>query len=122
MTNYQNLDAWKKAMHLAKDVYEIVKVFPKDEMYGISSQVKRAVVSVAANIAEGIGRNTKKDTIQFLHISRGSLYELQTLLQLAADFHFMEQQSLHRLQLQMEECLKLLNGLIKYFENKPDLK
>jgi four helix bundle protein len=79
-------------MQLTKDVNELVKNFPKEEMYGLSSQVKRAVVSVAANIAEGVGRNTKKDTMQFLHISRGSLYELQTLLELAADFDFLDQQ------------------------------
>jgi len=80
MKTYKNLDSWKKSMQLVKVIYLTVKDFPKEELYGLTSQIKRAAVSIPANIAEGIGRNYKKDTIQFLHISRGSLYELETLL------------------------------------------
>ena len=70
-------------MQLVKVIYLTVKDFPKEELYGLTSQIKRAAVSIPANIAEGIGRNYKKDTIQFLHISRGSLYELETLLNIS---------------------------------------
>ncbi len=80
MTNYKNLEAWKKAMQLVKKIYLLIKKYPKEELFALTSQTKRAAVSIPANIAEGIGRNFKKDTIQFLHIARGSLYELDTLL------------------------------------------
>ena len=76
MATYQNLDVWKKSMELVKDIYDTVKFYPREEQYALTSQTKRAAISIPANIAEGIGRNYKKDTIQFLHISRGSLYEL----------------------------------------------
>lgn len=80
MTNYKSLDAWKKAMELVKEVYLLTKSFPKEELYALTSQTKRAAVSISSNIAEGMGRNYKKDTIQFLHISRGSVYELETFV------------------------------------------
>src|SRR5438270_1376030 len=83
MTNYKNLEAWKKSMQLVKQVYLLTKRYPKEELFALTSQTKRAVVSISANIAEGMGRNYKKDTVQFVHIARGSLYELETLLNIA---------------------------------------
>ena len=83
MSNYKELDAWKVSMELVKEIYLVIKKYPKEELYGLTSQTKRAAVSVPSNIAEGIGRQYKKDTVQFLHISRGSLYELETLLNIA---------------------------------------
>jgi len=83
MTSYKNLDAWKKAMRLIKEVYMVGRLYPKEELFALTSQTKRAAISIAANIAEGVGRNYKKDTIQFLHIARGSLYEVETLLNIA---------------------------------------
>ncbi len=65
MTNYQNLDVWKKSMQLVKNVYELVKSYPKEELFALTQQTKRAAISIPANIAEGIGRNYKKDTIHF---------------------------------------------------------
>ena len=76
MKNYKQLDAWQVAMSLVKEIYLATKKYPKEELYALTSQTKRAAVSVPANIAEGLGRQYKKDTLQFLHISRGSLYEL----------------------------------------------
>jgi len=121
MTNYQSLEAWKKSMNLVTATYVAVKSYPKEEVYALTSQTKRASVSIPANIAEGIGRNYKKDTIQFLHISRGSLYELQTLLVLGNSLGFLNIDSHESLRLQIEECLRLLNGLINYYE-KSELK
>ena len=69
MTGYKKLDAWQQSMFLVKEVYIITKKFPKDELYALTSQTKRAAVSIPCNIAEGTGRNYKKDTIQFLHIA-----------------------------------------------------
>lgn len=72
-------------MQLVKTIYQLTRSFPKEELYGLTSQLRRAAVSIAANIAEGTGRQYKKDTLQFLHISRGSLYEVETLLNIALD-------------------------------------
>ena len=71
MRSYKDLDAWKNAMQLVKEIYLLTKKFPKEELYALTSQTKRAAVSVPSNIAEGLGRQYKKDTLQFLHISRG---------------------------------------------------
>lgn len=83
MSNYKDLDAWKNSMHLVKEVYLITARYPKEELFALTSQTKPAAVSVPSNIAEGIGRQYKKDTTQSLHISRGSLYELKTLINIA---------------------------------------
>lgn len=116
MTNYQNLDAWKDAMMLVKEVYITAKKFPKEEMYGLTSQTKRAAVSVPANIAEGMGRQYKKDTIQFLHVAPGSVYELETLLNITVMTELMEERAFMKLAPKIEKTLKLLNGLINYLE------
>lgn len=71
MTTYKTLDAWKLAMKIVKEIYTLTKQFPKDELFGLTSQMKRASVSIPSNIAEGIGRKYKKDTLQFLHVARG---------------------------------------------------
>ncbi len=121
MTNYKNLEAGKKTMLLVKEVYTATAKYPKDELYALTQQTKRAAVSVPANIAEGVGRNYKKDTIQFLHISRGSLYELETLLNIAIMVEIMGEKVFNPLAQMIEECIKILNGLISYFE-KSNLK
>lgn len=101
MNHLEDLKIWNKAMDLTVRVYENVKHFPKDEMYGLSSQIKRSAVSVASNIAEGAGRNSDKEFRHFLAISQGSAYELQSQLILA-----------RRLQLiAIENCTPLLNEL-----------
>ena len=121
MTNYKNLEAWKKAMELVKEVYLLTKSFPKEELYALTSQTKRAAVSIPSNIAEGMGRNYKKDTIQFLHISRGSIYELETLLNIAVMVEIISEKKFNDICPLSDECLKILNGLIKYME-KSNLK
>ena len=72
MRNYQKLDAWKISMQLVKEIYLLTKFYPKEEFFALTSQTKRAAVSIPSNIAEGMGRQHKKDTIHFLHIARGS--------------------------------------------------
>lgn len=121
MRNYQKLDAWKASMQLAKTVYTFTKDFPKAELYGLTSQLKRSAVSIPANIAEGMGRQYKKDTIQFLHIARGSSYELETLLNVAVEINILADQHFKQLLILIDDSIKLLNGLINYLE-KADLK
>jgi len=121
MKSYKNLEGWKKSMQLVKEVYLLVKSFPKEELYGLTSQIKRSAVSIPANIAEGIGRNYKKDTIQFLHISRGSLYALETLLNIAEMIEILQTPDFEIISKNIDECARILNGLISYYE-KSDLK
>lgn len=119
---YKDLDVWKKARSLVKEVYLMTRNFPKDEMYGLMSQMRRCAVSIPSNIAEGYGRQFKKETIQFLHIARGSLFEMETQLFIASDLSYIDEECLEKLLMQLDDCKKLLNGLIKYFENKESLK
>lgn len=121
MRNYQKLDAWRVSMQLVKGVYMETKNFPKEEIYGMTSQIKRAAVSIPSNIAEGMGRQHKKDTIHFLHVSRGSVYELETHLNIALMVNIMTEESFRKLISLCDDTIRLLNGLINYTE-KADLK
>ena len=115
MISYTELDVWLEARKLVKKVYAICKKFPNEEMYGLTSQIKRCSVSVPSNIAEGCGRHSSKETIHFLHISRGSLFELETQLYLANDLEFLSIEELKLLLIQVTSCKKLLNGFINYY-------
>src|SRR4051812_21217824 len=121
MSNYKDLDAWKNGMALVKEVYACTSKYPKEELFALTSQTKRAAVSVPSNIAEGIGRQYKKDTIQFLHISRGSLYEVETLLNIALMIRILGDEQFNNLILIVEKNLQILNGLINYYQ-KAELK
>lgn len=116
MRNYQKLDAWKTAMVLVKEIYIITRKFPKEEMYALTSQLKRASVSIPANIAEGMGRQYKKDTLQFLYISRGSIYEVETLLNIAVLIEIIKEDEFIEILPIIDSVIKLLNGLINYTE------
>ena len=122
MANYKTLDAWKFSMELVKKVYLMTKQYPKEEMYALTSQTRRAAVSVSANMAEGLGRQYKKDTLQFLYISRGSLYELETLLSIALMVKIISEETFNSVVPSLERSLKILNGFIHSLESRTDLK
>jgi four helix bundle protein len=115
---YTDLDAWKEARILVKLVYSNLSGFPKDEMFGLLSQIKRSAVSIPSNIAEGNGRQYRKDTLQFFYIARGSAYELETQLYLSFDLNFLDQGSLDVLLKQLELVRRLLAGLINYYKSQ----
>ena len=117
MKQYTELDVWIKTRELASMCYELTKPFPKEEMFGLTSQIRRSVVSVPSNIAEGCGRNTAKDTMQFLFISRGSLYELETQLFISFDLKYISKEQLEMSLNKITECKKLVNGFINYYES-----
>ncbi|WP_445432864.1 four helix bundle protein [Chryseobacterium indoltheticum] len=85
---YKNLDVWIETRKLTKLVYDLTKSYPKEEIFGLTNQMKRSSVSVPSNIAEGCGRNTAKETIHFLFIARGSLFELETQFYLSLDLTY----------------------------------
>jgi len=113
---YTELEVWKETRFLVNAVYQISKIFPKEELYGLTSQLRRCAVSIPSNIAEGCGRRTSADTIKFLHISRGSLYELETQLFVALDQDYLHKEDFDELFIQILKCKKLINGFIKYYK------
>jgi four helix bundle protein len=114
--HYRNLIAWQKSKTLALDVYRCTRQFPRDEIYGLTSQMRRAAVSVPGNIAEGKGRHSHKDFVHFLYQARGSLLELETQLSIARDLEYIDQTVLERLESEAEEVGRILNGLINRFQ------
>ncbi|HET9309582.1 MAG TPA: four helix bundle protein [Candidatus Sulfotelmatobacter sp.] len=110
---YQDLIAWQKAKAFATAIYSATESFPKTEIYGLTSQLRRAAVSVASNIAEGQGRLTKGEFCHFLGQARGSLLELETQLSVAVDLRFLSEDDFGKLQKNSVEVRKLLNGLIE---------
>jgi four helix bundle protein len=114
--NYRDLIAWQKAKSLALSVYRCTRLFPKDEIYGLSSQMRRAAVSVPSNIAEGKGRHSQKELVQFLYHARGSLLELETQVSIAYDLEYIGLQVCQGLESQMTELGRVLNGLINRFQ------
>lgn len=97
MNKYENLIVWKKAMDVVEEVYKLVKVLPDDEKFGLSSQIKRCSVSIPSNIAEGAGRNSKKEFKNFLSYANGSTTELETQLLLVIRLGFVEKENIEPL-------------------------
>lgn len=106
---YEDLIVWQKAMILSKWVYKVQKVLPKEEVHSLGDQIRRAVVSIPSNIAEGFGRESDKEFRHFLSIARGSLYETKTQLQLAESLGYLRIEA--DLLSLFDEVGKLLNGL-----------
>ncbi len=113
MHNFKELKVWNLSRELVKEVYVLTANFPAEEKFGLISQLRRCVVSIPTNIAEGCGRNTDKDFAQFLNISLGSAYELETLLILAMDVNFISNEQLEQLTTKISEIQKMTFGLIK---------
>ena len=119
LKNYKDLKVWQKSYQLCLEIYRITAKFPKDERYGLTSQIRRAVVSIPSNIAEGYGRKTTLDYVRMLYISYGSVCELETQVLLAGDLNFIEQGELGKLEKDIAEIERMLKALIKSLERKP---
>ena len=109
---FKKLVVWQEAKSFALDIYNLSDSFPRHEIYGMTSQLRRAAVSVASNIAEGQGRLTKGEFAQFLGHARGSLLEALTQLEIAADRKYLEKNQLAELETKAFHVLRLLNALI----------
>ena len=117
MHNFKELQIWKKSMKLSKDIYNSLDDLPGNEKFGLSSQIKRSVVSIPSNIAEGSSRSSNKDFNRFLQISLGSAFELETQLILAYEFKFIDKRVSERLLADLTEIQKIINGFIKSILN-----
>jgi four helix bundle protein len=113
MTGFKQLRVWQRAYELALEVYKLTKSFPKEEIYGLTSQLQRAAVSVTANISEGYERNHRKEYVQFLYMAKGSLGELETYLCLVRDLCYVSLEQYDLVEAVRVDTGKLLRGLIK---------
>lgn len=111
MNNYKELKIWQKSVDLAVRIYEITKEFPKEELYGLTSQIRRCAISIPSNIAEGAGRNSKKEFNNFLGISNGSSCELETQMIIAQKTKIIDLSLLKSVQEQIEEVQKMNRSL-----------
>jgi four helix bundle protein len=118
LKNYKDLKVWQRAYQLCLEIYKITKGFPDEEKYGLTSQLRRAAVSVPSNIAEGYGRKTTPEYIQFLYIAYGSICEIGTQILLAGDLGYIESVKLEMLHEGVGEVERMLKALIKSLENK----
>jgi four helix bundle protein len=112
---HKNLDVWNRAMDLAAEVYSLTGQFPKDEVFGLVSQARRAAVSIPSNIAEGAARNSRKEYIQFLYVALGSVAELETQLLLAARLKLAPNTDVLD---RVERVRQLLLGLLRFLKRK----
>lgn len=116
LKSYKELNVWRKSIELVKEIYRITNKFPKDEVYGLSIQMRRAAVSVPSNIAEGHLRKNLKEYLQFLRVAYGSSAELETQLIIGKDLY--QNLNYHRTESLLEEVQKMLNVMIRKLENK----
>lgn len=115
---YRDLEVWQKAMQLVTDVYALTKAFPKDELYALTNQLRRAAISVPSNIAEGRSRRSTRDFMRYASIAYGSLAEVETQLQISANLGYATETELKPLYDQTSAVSRMLNGLIKGLEEK----
>lgn len=109
---FRGLKAWQSAYNLALTIYKITRSFPREEQYGLVSQIQRASVSVSANIAEGYERQYRKEYVQYLNIARGSLGEVETYLLFSKDLGYIREEQYNELEIIRQEAGRLLKGLI----------
>ena len=120
MQDFKDLVAWQKGMALCRAVYEVTRGFPREEAFGLTSQARRAAVSTLSNIAEGRGRDTRRDYRHFVHLARGSACELETQVLLAVDLGFVSRPDADPVLAGIAELHRILNGLIRSLGSQPD--
>ena len=115
--SYRDLIVWQKSMQLVTAIYQATEEFPKGEQFGLTAQVRRAAVSIPSNIAEGFGRQLTGDFGRFLTVARGSLYELQTQMEIAMNLRYLTEEVVGKLSTQASEIERMLNKLISTVRN-----
>ncbi len=116
--SYTELLIWKKAIQITKGIYTLVRTLPKEELYGLSDQMRRSSISIASNIAEGQERNTTTEFIRFLSIAQGSRAELETQLIIGKEIGYFREEDINPLMEQLSELGKMTNSLITTIKNK----
>ena len=116
--NHKDLDVWKKSVDFVTRLYQVTQKYPDNEKFGLTSQLRRAAVSIAANISEGAARSSDKEFIQFLYISLGSSSEVETLLTISNNLKFLNDEDYQLLTNLLTDLKKMILGLIKYLKTK----
>jgi len=113
MKTFRDLIVWQKSMAMVTEIYQVTQSFPRREDYGITSQIRRCAVSIPSNIAEGYGRNSRNEYIRFLQIALGSLFELQTQLEIATNLGYLKKEEFDALYERTREVERMLSVLIR---------
>lgn len=116
MHNFKELRVWQMSVELATDTYRLTNSYPKNEIYGLTSQIRRCSVSISSNIAEGAGRSGKNEFRQYLHIAYGSCFELETQLIISRNLEYVENEKFEFISMRIIEIQKMLYKLIKSIE------
>jgi four helix bundle protein len=111
--SYRDIKVWQRAIELVVDIYSCTRTFPKEEVYGLVAQLRRAAASVPSNIAEGKGRRTDREFLLFLHHARGSIFEVETQVTIASRLGYLSETEVRRLGISAAEIARMLSGLIK---------
>ncbi len=115
--NHKQLDVWKASIEIVKEIYHITQNFPKDEQFGITSQLKRASVSIVSNLSEGLSRNSKLDTRRFLQIARSSLVELDSQIEISLELKFCDHDQIKNLNELSNRVFVMLTSMINKYSN-----
>jgi four helix bundle protein len=113
MKSHRDLEVWKRSVDLVSTVYQVTKAFPKEEIYGLTNQMRRSAVSIPSNISEGAARSHDKEFVQFLYVSLGSVSELETQIIISQNLKFLSSIDSTNLQNELSEIRKMLLGLIR---------
>jgi len=118
MKTHKDLEVWKMAMEMVTKTYTLTRTFPKEELYGLTYQIRRSAVSIPSNIAEGAGRNSSKEFLQFIYIATGSLSELETQIIIAHNLGYLNNDQKQDMETIFSNIFKLLSGLIQSIRKK----
>jgi four helix bundle protein len=118
MSTFKDLLIWQKAMNLVTDIYKSTKSFPKDELFGLTSQIRRSSISIPSNIAEGYGRQGKNDYLKFLNISLSSLFEMQTQIEIAKNIDYLNENNFKILYEDSRELGRMLVSFINKIKDR----
>jgi len=120
ISSHKDLEVWRRSVELVKRIYDITQSFPKEELYGLTNQIRRSAVSIPSNIAEGAARNHHKEFIQFLYITLGSISELEIQVIISEEFKFLKIDQSHELQKELLELKNMTLGLIRHSKRRRD--
>lgn len=118
MRTHKDLDVWKLSIEFVTEIYNLTKDFPKEEQFGLTNQIRRASVSIPSNIAEGAGRRSDKEFLQFLYISMGSIQEIDTQLLISLNLNYLTKSEYEILLTKLDQISKMISGLIKFVKER----